>query len=64
MPYIEPVTTNPGRKRSTYSLAKKTEVVMAYKKGNHTMQEITDIHGIKHASIVHRWVKEYNQGKC
>ena len=63
MAYIQPVEDNPRRKRSSYSKAKKIEVVRAYKTGNFTMDEVKDIHGIKHASIVHRWVKEFNQGK-
>ena len=63
MAYIQPVKDNPRRKRSSYSKAKKMEVVRAYKTGNLTMDQVKDIHGIKHASIVHRWVKEFNQGK-
>jgi transposase-like protein len=60
---IQPVEDNPKRKRSVYSKAKKVEVVKAYKTGNHTMDEVKDIHGIKHASLIHRWVKEFNQGR-
>ena len=63
MAYIQPVENNPRRKRSSYSKAKKLEVVKAYKTGNHTMDEVKDIHGIKHASLIHRWVKEFNQGR-
>lgn len=63
MPYIQPMENDNKRKRSSYSKAKKIEVVQAYKTGKHTMLEVTNIFGIKHPSIVHRWVKEFNQGK-
>ena len=52
------------RKRSSYSRLKKIEVVKAYLNNpDDTMKQVCDKHGIKHASVVHRWVKEYNQGK-
>ena len=52
------------RKRSSYSRLKKIEVVKAYLNNpDDTMKQVCDKHGIKHASIVHRWVKDYHAGK-
>ena len=58
-----PMDIEPLRKRSFYTLAKKLEVIRAYQTKDHTAEEVCQIHGIKHPSLLYRWLKEKRQGK-
>ena len=58
-----PLEVDAKRKRSSYTLAKKREVIRAYQEGDHTAEEVCQIHGIKHPSLLYRWLKEQRLGK-